>query len=103
LSLELIDAAGASMYDFSLRGQQKDFAINSTGDAAGQDVMGFGFNPDATYLFVGKISGNGAGTNRLSASLFAGGSMVGNFTDPSFPWMASIEGGVDFNPVISGL
>ena len=40
-----------------------------------------GFGADTTYLFVGKIAGNGAGANTMQASLFASGASVGNFAD----------------------
>jgi len=101
LSLELLDAAGQSQYDFSFHGQQTDFGIRSQADTAGEDVAADGLAADANYLFVGKISGNGAGANTLEASLFAGGSTVGSFTDPSFPWMLTAHGGAEFNPVIT--
>src|SRR5690606_32275873 len=87
LSLELLNAGGVSQYDFSFHGQQTDFSIRSQADSAGQDVQADGFAADATYLFVAKISGNGAGANTLQASLFAGGANVGNFADPEFQWM----------------
>jgi GH18 family chitinase len=103
LSLELLDAHGVSQYDFSFHGQQTDFSIRSQADAAGQDVQADGFAPDATYLFVGKISGNGAGANTLQASLFANGASVGNFADPQFQWQLTAAGGPGFNPTITNL
>ena len=103
LSLELLNSAGAIQYDFSFHGQQTDFSIRSQADAAGEDVQADGFAADATFLFVGKISGNGAGDNTLQASLFANGANVGNFTDPQFQWMLTANGGAGFNPTITDL
>jgi hypothetical protein len=103
LSLELQDAAGLNQYDFTFFGQQTDFGIRSQADAGGQDVTGDGFAADTAYLFVGKISGNGAGANTLQASLFESGSTVENFTDPEFAWTLTAEGSERFNPVITRL
>src|SRR5690606_24992184 len=103
LALELQTATGQTAYDFAFFGQQTDFSIRSQADAAGQDVTADGFAANETFLFVGKISGNGADANKLEASLFAAGSTVGNFTAPDFQWMLSAAGGADFNPVITGL
>ncbi|MBL9161256.1 MAG: hypothetical protein JNL18_00785 [Planctomycetaceae bacterium] len=103
LSLELLNASGVSQYDFSFHGQQNDFSIRSQADMAGEDAQSDGFAADATYLFVGKISGNGAGANTLHASLFADGAAVGNFTDPLYPWMITAQGGADFDPLITDL
>ncbi len=103
LSLELLDEAGVSQYDFSFHGQQTDFSIRSQADAAGDDVQTDGFAADAAYLFVGKISGNGDGANTLQASLFANGANVANFADPQFQWMLTAEGGAEFNPLITDL
>lgn len=103
LSLELLNAAGQSQYDFSFHGQQTDFSIRSQADAAGDDVTADGFAADATYLFVGKISGNGSAANTLQASLFANGANIGNFTDPQFQWMLTANGGAGFDPVITQL
>ncbi len=103
LSLQMLDANGVSQYDFSFHGQQTDFSIRSQADAAGEDMQTDGFAADATYLFVGKLSGNGAGANTLQASLFASGTEVGNFTDPLFQWMLSAEGGEGANPLIMQL
>jgi len=103
LSLEMLDANGVSQYDFSFHGQQTDFSIRSQADAAGADVQTDGFAADATYLFVGKLSGNGAGANTLQASLFADGANVANFADPQFQWMLTAEGGAGFNPLITDL
>jgi hypothetical protein len=103
LSLELLDDAGVSQYDFSFHGQQTAFSIRSQADVAGEDVQADGFAADAAYLFVGKISGNGVGANTLQASLFASGANVGNFADPEFQWMLTATGGVGFNPLITDL
>ncbi|WP_428304960.1 glycosyl hydrolase family 18 protein [Lacipirellula sp.] len=103
LSLELLNSANSVQYDFSFHGQQTDFSIRSQADAAGDDVTADGFAADATYLFVGKISGNGTAANTLQASLFAYGSNIGNFTDPQFQWMLTANGGAGFDPVITQL
>jgi GH18 family chitinase len=103
LSLELLNSANVVQYDFSFHGQQTDFSIRSQADAAGDDVTADGFAADATYLFVGKISGNGSAANTLQASLFANGSEVGNFTDPQFQWMLTANGGPGFDPAIMQL
>ena len=103
LTLELQTAAGQAAYDFAFFGQQTDFGIRSQADAAGQDVMADGFAAGETFLFVGKISGNGVDANKLQASLFATGSTVDNFTDPDFQWMLSADGGIGYNPMITQL
>jgi hypothetical protein len=103
LALELQTAEGQIAYDFAFFGQQTGFGIRSQADVAGQDVMADGFAAGETFLFVGKISGNGADANKLQASLFAPGSTVGNFTAPDFQWMLSADGGVDYNPAITAL
>jgi hypothetical protein len=103
LSLDFLDASGASQFDFALRGLQQQFAIDSVADAGGQDVSTGGFTSSTTYLFVGKISGNGSGANTLQASIFPTGSVVANFTDPGFQWMLTANGSLGFDPVISAL
>jgi hypothetical protein len=103
LTLDLLTAGGQVAYDFAFFGQQTDFGIRSQADALGQDVTGDGFAAGATFLFVGKISGNGTDANKLQASLFAPGSTVGNFTDPDFQWMLSADGGAGYDPVITQL
>lgn len=103
LSLELLNSAGVSQYDFSFHGQQTDFSIRSQADVAGEDVVTDGFAVNTTYLFVGKISGNGSGASTLQASLFANGATVGNFTDPQFQWMLTAQGGAGFNPLVTQL
>jgi hypothetical protein len=103
LSLEFRDAAGVNQFDFALLGSQSQFAVRSQADATGQDVSANGFAADATYLLVGKITGNGAGANTLQASLFDSSATVGNFTNPSFPWMLTALGSVGFNPTITQL
>jgi len=103
LALEMLDEAGQNQFNFILYGQQSDFGLRSQADAAGQDVTADGFGADATYLFVGKISGNGAGANTMQASLFAPGSSVGNFSAPEFPWMLTAHGSDGFNPTITHL
>jgi hypothetical protein len=82
---------------------QQEFSIQSQADTSGQDVTAGGFVPDATYLFVGKIAGNGAGANTMQASLFAGGASVGNYADASFPWMLTALSSAGFNPLITQL
>jgi hypothetical protein len=103
LSLDFLNSAGVNQFDFSFRGQQQQFAIESQADAAGQDVSAAGFAANATYLFVGKIAGNGAAANTMQASLFANGATVGNFASESFPWAITAEGSPGFNPLISQL
>ncbi|MBA3484720.1 MAG: hypothetical protein H0T51_23200 [Pirellulales bacterium] len=103
LSLEMLNSAGQSQFDFTLFGQQTDFGIRSQADAAGQDVTADGFAADTTYLFVAKISGNGQEANTMQASLFAPGAAVGNFTDPNFAWTLTAEGGAGFNPLVTQL
>jgi hypothetical protein len=103
LSLEMLDAAGQSQFDFTFLGQQTDFAIGSQADAAGADVTADGFVADTVYLFVGKIAGNGAGANSMQASLLASGSAVGNFTDPLFAWTLTAQGSDGYNPVVTQL
>lgn len=103
LALELQDAAGQNQYDFAFKASQSQVAIRSQADAAGDDVGATSLAPNVTYLFVGKISGNGAGANTLQAMLCAPNATVGNFTDPNYPWMLTAHGGADFNPTITQL
>ncbi len=103
LSLQFQNAASAVQFDFSLSGKQEQLGFESVADAAGEDVTFGGFAPNTTYLFVGKLSGNGAGANTMQASLIPSGAVVGNFTDPSFPWMLSAHGGAGYNPVLTQL
>ncbi len=103
LSLDFLNSGGAAQYDFALRGLQQQFAIDSVADSAGQDVSAAGFTSNSTYLFVGKISGNGAGANTLQASLFPSGAVVANFTDPSFQWALTAQGSAGYNPVITAV
>jgi hypothetical protein len=85
LTLDFLDSTGATQFDFALLGLQQQFAIDSVADTIGQDVARSGFSANTTYLFVGKISGNGRNANTMQASLFPTGSAVANFTDPMFP------------------
>jgi hypothetical protein len=103
LSLEFLNSTGAVQFDFALRGLQQQFAIDSVADATGQDVAAAGFSPNATWLFVAKISGNGIGANKLQASLFSTGAVVGNFSDPDFSWMLTAFGSGGYNPSITDL
>jgi hypothetical protein len=103
LSLQFLDAGGTNQFDFSLFGSQQQFAIQSQADTFGDDVTADGFAPNNTYLFVGKFSGNGADANTLQASLFPTGSVVANFTDPSFPWMLTAHSTAALNPVLTQL
>lgn len=103
LSLDFLDAAGVNQFDFAFRGKQQQFAIESQADAAGQDVSAEGFSPNNTFLFVGKISGNGDGANTLSAALFPNGQNVENFASESFPWSLTASGSDGFNPSITQL
>jgi hypothetical protein len=103
LSLEFLNGSGTNQFDFTFRGAQQQFAIQSQADTTGQDVSAGGFLPDAAFLFVGKIAGNGAGANTMQASIFASGASVGNYADPSFPWMLTAQSSASFNPVITQL
>jgi hypothetical protein len=103
LSLDFLDSAGASQFDFAFRGLQQQFAIDSVADVTGQDVSAGGFSANNTYLFVGKISGNGSGATTMYASLFASGAVVADFADPSFQWMLTAQGSPGFDPLITGL
>jgi hypothetical protein len=103
LALELVDGEGQSQYDFAFYGKQTDWGIRSQADAAGQDVTADGFGANVPYLFVGKISGNGAEATTLAASLYPSGGFVPNFSDPLTSWAISVEGGAGVNPVITEL
>jgi len=103
LSLEFLDSAGMSQFDFTFRGTQQQFGIQSQADAAGQDVFANGFAADKTYLLVGRIAGNGTGANTMQATLFSGGTAVGNITAPDFPWMLSAESSFGYDPILSQL
>jgi hypothetical protein len=103
LALEFLDAAGQNQFQFAFHAQQQQFAIENQADAAGDDVAAGGFAFDTTYLFVGKISGNGSGPSTLRASLFAGDSSVGRFIDPGSAWMLTASGGAGFDPTITQL
>ena len=61
------------------------------------------FTPDAVYLLVAKISGNGAAANTIEASLFGAGAAIGNFTDPNFDWDLSMPTSASFNPILTQL
>lgn len=101
LSLQFLDAAGDNQFDFTFFGLQEQFAIRNQADLGGADAAGDGFEPDATYLFVGKILGNGLEANTIEASLFAEGATIDNFADAGFDWMIAAEGSESFNPVIA--
>lgn len=103
LSLDFLNSSGATQFDFALRGLQQQFAIDSVADTTGQDVSAGGFSANNTYLFVGKISGNGSSANKMQASLFASGAVVANFTDPSFQWALTALGSGSYNPTITDL
>ncbi len=103
LAFEFLDASGQNQFDFAFHGQQQEFAIRSQADTAGEDVASDGFAPDTTYLFVGKIAGNGSGANTMQASLFANGATVGRFIDPGFEWMLTADSSAGFNPLITQL
>ena len=103
LTLDFLNSSGATQFNFALNGLQQQLAIDSVADAAGQDVAGGGFAANTTFLFVAKISGNGADANTMQASLFPTGAVVANFTDPGFQWMLTAQGSAGFNPVIADL
>jgi hypothetical protein len=101
LSLQFLDSTGADQFNLGFRGSSHQFYLENFSDTFGQDAIAGGFNSDTTYLVVGKISGNGAAANLLQASIFASGSVVANFTDPSFQWMLSAQSSVSYNPEIT--
>jgi hypothetical protein len=101
LQLEFLNSAGVDQFDVALRGLEQQLSILSEADTTGQDRSTSGFTSNATYLVVGKIAGNGSAANTLSASIFANGSAVGEFTSPSFPWMLTAQGSTGFNPLIT--
>ncbi|MCA9230766.1 MAG: glycoside hydrolase family 18 protein [Planctomycetales bacterium] len=104
LFLNFQDAAGADQFNIALSGLSGEVAINSLADPSGDDVSFAGFFlPDTTYLFVGKISGNGGGANQLQLSFFPEGSSVGDFTGASFPWLLTANSSVGFDPVVTDL
>lgn len=103
LTLSLLDAAGASQTSFTFQGKQQQFGVASPGDPGGETDLQGGFAPDATYMFVARISGNGSDANAIEASLFADGAAVGNFTDPNFEWMLAAQNSSAFNPVLTQL
>ncbi len=104
LSLDFLNSSGGTQFNFEFCGLQQQFGINSVADTTGQDVISAGrFAANATYLFVGKISGNGSGANQLQASLFANGAIVADFTNPEFPWMLTAQGSANYNPIITDL
>ena len=59
LSLEFLNSSNVAQYEFVLSGLDQKFSILSDADTAGQDMSHSGFASDATFFFVGKISGNG--------------------------------------------
>jgi len=103
LALEMLDAAGVNLFDIALLGQQTDFSIRSQADAAGDDVTSDGFAVNLTYLFIGKISGNGAAANTIQATMIPSGQMIPNFSSPAFDWMLTAQSSAGFNPVITQL
>jgi GH18 family chitinase len=103
LALEFLDSAGVNQFDFAFRGFQQRFYIQSQADVAGQDSSAGGFAPNTAYLVVGKVAGNGAGANTLSASIFGSGANVGNFASASFPWAMTAQSSAAFNPTITQL
>jgi hypothetical protein len=104
LSLDFLNSSGDVQFNFGFRGLQHHFGIDSMADALGQDVISAGgFASNSTYLFVGKISGNGSDANKMQASLFASGAVVPDFTNPEFQWMLNAQSGASFNPTITDL
>jgi hypothetical protein len=103
LALAFQNSAGLNLFDFAIHGQQQQFGIDSVSDATGDNVTASGFAPNSVFLFVGKISGNGAGANTMQASLFRSGALVADFTDPAFQWMLTAHSSESFNPIITGL
>lgn len=103
LSLEFLTGSGVNAFDFAVRGSQQQISILSEADTAGQDVSLGGFGSNITYLFVGKIAGNGSGAHTLQASLFPSGSAVGDFMAPGFQWMLTALGSSGYNDIITDL
>ncbi|MCO6046776.1 glycosyl hydrolase family 18 protein [Aeoliella sp. ICT_H6.2] len=103
LALQFLDAAGDNQFDIALHGQQQQISIRSQADSSGEDVSTTGFAPDTTFMLVGRIAGNGAGENSISAALLPAGANIGNFASDSFAWDITANNSADFNPVITKL
>ncbi|MGB7157658.1 MAG: glycosyl hydrolase family 18 protein [Tepidisphaeraceae bacterium] len=103
LSLEFLNGVGTDQFDFVIKGLTGQIGILSEADATGQDATLGGLSTNTTYLFVGKVAGNGAGANTMQASFFASGATVGDFTNPDFNWMLTATGSLGYNPLITGL
>jgi hypothetical protein len=103
LTLDFLNNVGNAEFQFNFLGRDQLFNIESLIDAGGQDTTGGGLTANSTYLFVGKISGNGPGANTMQASVFPTGAVVGNFTDPTFSWMLTAASSEGYNPQITGL
>ena len=103
LTLNFQKSTGANDFDFTIRGLQQQFGIESAADLAGDDVYRRRLHVQQRVLFVGKFSGNGTDANTMQASLFPTGTLVANFTDPAFQWMLTAHSSASFNPVITGL
>ena len=103
LSLEFLDSAGNNQFDFSFSGLSEEFSVNHQVDNGGEDVATNGFEPDNTYLLIGKITGSESGANKLEASFFPEGAAVGDFTEASFPWMLTANSSSGYNPIITRL
>ncbi|WP_425397017.1 glycosyl hydrolase family 18 protein [Aeoliella sp.] len=103
LALQFLDSAGDNQFDVALHGLQETVSIRSQADTAGDDVSTTGFAPDATFMLVGRVQGNGSGANTISVSLLAEGANIGNFAADSFVWDLTANGSGGFNPVITDL
>jgi hypothetical protein len=103
LALEFLNGSGVNQFDFTIRGLQQTLSIEGEADINGQDVSINGLAANSTYLVIGKIAPNGAGASTLQTSFFANGATVGDFTDPSFNWMLTAQGGAGFNPILTDL
>jgi hypothetical protein len=103
LALQFLNGAGNAEFEFALRGLQQDLSILSLADLAGDDVSQGGFASDATYLLVGKVSGNGGGANTLQASLFPSNVAVGEFMNPGYLWQLTANGSAGYNPLVTQL
>jgi hypothetical protein len=103
LTLDFLNGSGSPQFNFALRGLQQDMSIESQADFTGEDLTGAGATANTTYLFVGKLSGNGAGANTMQATLFPTGSVVPDFTNPNFQWGLTAHGSDGFNPIITDL
>jgi hypothetical protein len=103
LDVDLLNTVGVSEFAFTLDGLQQKFGIDSKGALGAADTSTLGFTANTTYMFVGRISGSADGPATLSASLFAPGSVVADFTNPDFQWMLTTQGSSQLSISLSDL